>query len=147
MSKGSGIYTNNQVKIAGWGQIIDTFDYREYDYWGDYYDDTIGADYSINNSGTPQGSRLRHADRSTGGIPSSFTIYDYIISPLVSGNVDFKIKLSTSKGSIEVKKATLNAATANMKLAKLLHMREKQPPQRGTPSASTSRNPQWWRYV
>lgn len=111
LSKGSGISTNNQVKIAGWGQIVDTFDYQE-SYWGDYYDETIGADYSINNSGNT-GKALACAMQtgSTGGTPSTFTIYDYIVSPLVSGNVDFKIKLSTYKGSIEVKKATLNAAT------------------------------------
>lgn len=111
LSKGSGIYTNNQVKIAGWGQIVDTFDYQEYS-WGDYYDETVAAEYSINNSGnTGKALACGLQSGSTGGTPSSYTLYDYIVSPLVSGNVDFKIKLSTYKGSIEVKKATLNSET------------------------------------
>jgi len=116
LSKGSGIYTNNQVKIAGWGQITDTFDYEEYSY-GDWYQETMGANYSIISSGnTGKALGCGMQTGSTGGQPSTYTIHDYIVSPAVSGNVDFKIKLSTYQGSIEVKKATLDATTGKYEL-------------------------------
>lgn len=111
LSRSTGIYTNNLVKIAGWNQITDTFDYQEYD-WYEWTDSTMGATYSINSSGNT-GNALACAAQSgsTGGSPANYEIFDYIISPSVSGNIDFMVKLSNYNGSLSVRKATRNEST------------------------------------
>lgn len=84
---------------AGWSHIVDVYT--------DWYDEDYYVDYSFSANGGVDGSGcLRAGSQTIGAYYSATTVYDLLVTPVVSGTVSFKVKGIDSESSVKIYNTT-----------------------------------------
>lgn len=97
-----------KVSIPGWGQIQDSYEWED-DYG--YYYGVETPYYSVVTGKTGKCLKCGMQSGTTDSYPyESYTLWDYVVTPTLSGKVDF-MAMRPGSGTITIKKAVYNAAT------------------------------------